>query len=423
MNNKVSIITVVFNNVSQIRETIESCLSQTWKEKEYIVIDGGSTDGTADIIREYAERLDYWVSEPDNGLYDALNKGVMKATGDWINVLNSGDVFCSDTVIEDVMSSVSIRNADVIYGNAREWDVANNHVIHRKAVADYSLLQYRPVYRHGCSFVRTAVHKDFLFDTDKISRFGYALDFDMIYRMWWAGKRFVHTNIEVQTYRLEGISNDAPKSLMYEYRITTQYKKSFKRWLAYRKSLMMLYVSRTQLYHKMQCFVTECVVNDILPHIPFWSIRRFVLKKLHMRIGDGSFIMKRNYFMSPMALSIGNNSHINRGCVLDARAPISIGNSVSVSHNVCIMAGGHDVQSKTFMGKYLPITIEDYVWIGMGATILQNVTIGKGAVVCAGAVVTKDVPPYTIVGGIPAKVIGKRTEDLDYKCIGYQPFT
>ena len=133
--------------------------------------------------------------------------------------------------------------------------------------------------------------------------------------------------------------------------------------------------------------------------------------------------MKRNYFMSPWLVEIGENSHINRGCLLDARGTIKIGNNVSVSHNVNIVTGGHVVQSKHFNGQYTPITIDDYAWLGIGCTILQNVHIGKGAVVCAGAVVTKDVPDYAIYAGVPAKKIGERNKDLDYICKGYEPLT
>ena len=95
VRDKISVITVVYNDVGSIRNTMESFFSQTWKNKEYIVIDGGSTDGTADIIREYEDRLAFWCSEKDNGLYDALNKGIAHAKGDWVIVLNSGDFFFS----------------------------------------------------------------------------------------------------------------------------------------------------------------------------------------------------------------------------------------------------------------------------------------------------------------------------------------
>lgn len=115
-------------------------------------------------------------------------------------------------------------------------------------------------------------------------------------------------------------------------------------------------------------------------------------------------------------MEIGQNSHVNRLCTLDARGGLYIGNSVSVSHGVMLMTGSHDINSHDFSVNYLPIRIEDYAWIGCGAIVLQNVKIGRGAVVAAGAVVTKDVPPYTVVGGIPAKAINKRSSQLEYKC-------
>ena len=106
MENKISVITVVFNDVVNIRKTMESYFSQTWKDKEYIVIDGGSTDGTVEIIREYSDRLAYWCSEKDDGIYDAMNKGISHVTGDWINILNSGDYYVSNGVLEDAISSI-----------------------------------------------------------------------------------------------------------------------------------------------------------------------------------------------------------------------------------------------------------------------------------------------------------------------------
>lgn len=117
-------------------------------------------------------------------------------------------------------------------------------------------------------------------------------------------------------------------------------------------------------------------------------------------------------------LKIGDYTYVNRECILDAAGGLTIGNSVSISYRCNIMSGGHDPNSPSFEGRHLPIFIGDYVWIGVGATILQGITVGEGAVIAAGAVVTKDVAPYTIVGGIPAKVIGTRTPNLNYKCYG-----
>jgi glycosyltransferase involved in cell wall biosynthesis len=97
-NPRVSIITVVYNGVAHLEKTIQSVLSQTYPHIEYIIIDGGSTDGTLDIIRQYDDKLDYWISEPDNGIYDAMNKGIRLATGEVIGLLNAGDYYLEGAI-------------------------------------------------------------------------------------------------------------------------------------------------------------------------------------------------------------------------------------------------------------------------------------------------------------------------------------
>jgi len=421
MSDKISVITVVFNDVANIRQTMESFFSQTWEEKEYIVIDGGSTDGTADIVREYGDRLAYWCSEKDEGIYDAMNKGISHAIGDWINILNSGDHYCSEKSLELAVTGISTIGVDIVYGNSVEDNGSYKHPIY--ATDDTSRLEYFPTFRHGSSLIRTSVQRCIPFDLSKKNSLGYSLDWDMLYRAYKKGCRFQKVDVFIETYRLDGVSNRPIKNLWYNYKITTGEKKSLRKFILFLCSVATVLAKKSRIYDWLHSLVLLFIPNDVLPLVPFWSLRKIYLKLVGMTIGKDSFISKDVYMTNSNLVKIGEYSHINRGCLLDARAGIEIGNSVSVSHDVKIVTGSHEIQSESFCGIFKPIKIEDYAWIGVGSMLLQGVTIGKGAVVAAGAVVTKDVPPYTVVGGVPAKKIGNRNEQLHYKCIWKEPLT
>jgi glycosyltransferase involved in cell wall biosynthesis len=114
---KVSIITVCFNSASTLEKTIFSVLNQTYSNLEFIIVDGNSNDNTSKIILNHENRIDKWISEPDMGLYDAMNKGINLATGDLIGILNSDDTFYSNTVIEEIVSFHRQNNIEASVGN------------------------------------------------------------------------------------------------------------------------------------------------------------------------------------------------------------------------------------------------------------------------------------------------------------------
>lgn len=419
--NKVTVITVVYNNVSGIRDTLESFVSQSWSNKELVVIDGGSTDGTWDIVNSFSDKIAYKCSEPDGGIYDAMNKGIDKANGEWITFLNSGDVFVDNQVLERVFGNNEYDNVDVVYGNSIE--VSDTARLLQVAPSDISRMEYFPVYRHGSSFVRTETQRKYKFDISLKKELGYSLDWEMIHRMYKGGCTFKKANVAVQAFLKEGVSDRPYKSRWYNYKITSDGNFSIKKFIYFLYNCLLYAFLNSALYVWVRAFFMEFILNNCLHLIPFWRIRRAYLKLVRTKIGKGSFVMKNVYIQSPNRLTIGDYSHINRGVVLDARGDIIIGSSVSVSHNVNIMTGGHEHMSSHFTGVFKPIIINDYAWIGVGATILQGVTIGKGAVVCAGAVVNKDVADFEIVGGVPAKKIGERAKELKYKCVWDVPFT
>lgn len=162
----------------------------------------------------------------------------------------------------------------------------------------------------------------------------------------------------------------------------------------------------------------ECRIylsNHIVSHIPFHFIRlAFYRNIMNFRIGKGSSIHLGAWTDTPRFLCIGDSSVIGQNCRLDSRGGITIGNRVSIAADCVLLTGDHDVQSETFEGRRRPITIGDYVFVGTRAIILPGVGIGEGAVIGTGSVVARDVAPYAIVAGVPAKVIAERNRKLGY---------
>lgn len=158
---KLSIITINYNNCEGLRKTIKSVVEQTWREFEYIVIDGGSTDGSVDIIRDNSDKISYWVSEPDRGIYHAMNKGIDVAKGEYCIFMNSGDVFFNDNVIHNIMPDLD--GTDIICGDLiRDFDV--NRKINRAPSQISMAYFYNHTLPHQATFIRCRIMKKFRYD-------------------------------------------------------------------------------------------------------------------------------------------------------------------------------------------------------------------------------------------------------------------
>lgn len=153
----------------------------------------------------------------------------------------------------------------------------------------------------------------------------------------------------------------------------------------------------------------------VVGHIPSHHVRRFFYRLSGMTIRAGSTLHVGARFYNPSNIIIGKDTIVGEGAVLDGRDKLVIGDHVDIASEVMIYNSQHDIHSNDFHAISERVVIDDYVFIGPRAIILPGVTLGKGSVVGAGAVVTKSVEPYAIVGGIPAKVIGERkAKDLQY---------
>ena len=146
----------------------------------------------------------------------------------------------------------------------------------------------------------------------------------------------------------------------------------------------------------------------LLGYLPSHTLRRFIFRLAGVRIGKGSTIHIGARFYQPKNITIGEDTIIGDHVTLDGRAPLKIGSHVAFASEVMVFNSQHDIDAEDFGAIEKPVEIGDYVFVGPRAIILPGVKIGKGAVVAAGAVVTKDVPPGTVVGGVPARPIRKR---------------
>lgn len=180
-------------------------------------------------------------------------------------------------------------------------------------------------------------------------------------------------------------------------------------------------LEKLQMKHIFAAMI-KYATNHVITHIPAYALRHAWYRKLlGWHIGPNAAILMGQYVQmagvrsSGQKVSIGAGTVINRGCLLYTTGGIVIGDNVSISAGVWLVTGTHDMNDAQFVDSYQPIRIGDYAWIGMRATILGGITIGEGAVVMAGAMVTHDVAPYTVVGGVPARVVTQRgLRDLSY---------
>jgi glycosyltransferase involved in cell wall biosynthesis len=203
MNNPlISIITVVYNGVATLEQTILSVINQTYKNIEYIIIDGGSTDGTIEIIKKYEKHLAYWISEPDKGIYDAMNKGIAKATGKLIGLINSDDWYELNAV-EHVVNEFLIANITNVIIHANIYKVRNDSKTIFRPKKHYRLM-YGMCIGHPSCFITKHVYDSIgLYD----SHYKIAADFDLLLRAYLKKIKYIHIDNSLVNMRIGGASD------------------------------------------------------------------------------------------------------------------------------------------------------------------------------------------------------------------------
>jgi glycosyltransferase involved in cell wall biosynthesis len=212
----VSIITVVYNGANTIEKTILSIIQQTYKNIEYIIIDGNSKDSTLEIIKKYDSKISYWKSEPDKGLYDAMNKGIAASTGDYVWFINSGDLIDANDTLEKVVNQNS--GADVFYSDTYVINENGEKIgllsdlTHNNAPLSLTWkdMQRGMVVCHQSFIVKKSIAP--LFDT----KYRYSADIDWIIKCLKKAKAIVHSKTILSDFLVGGISQQQMKNGMWE---------------------------------------------------------------------------------------------------------------------------------------------------------------------------------------------------------------
>jgi glycosyltransferase involved in cell wall biosynthesis len=194
----VSIITIVYNGEKHLEQTIQSVMEQTYAPIEYIIVDGGSTDGTLSIIRQYEQHLDFWLSEKDHGISDAFNKGLKKVKGEIVGMINADDWYEPDTV-EKVVEAIA--GSDITYGDLRLFKDGKTDFILR---GNHEFLGKEMTINHPTVFVKKACYDRFgLFN----EQYSCAMDYDMMLRLMVNHCRFTYIPAVLANMRWEGLSD------------------------------------------------------------------------------------------------------------------------------------------------------------------------------------------------------------------------
>lgn len=211
-NPKLSVITIVYNNVQHIERTLRSVINQTYTYIEYIVVDGLSTDGTLDVIHRYNDQIATLISEKDKGIYDAMNKGLALASGDYVIFMNSGDTFYAPDTVEQVFATAP--DADIYYGETEMMDEAGNNLGRRrhKAPKQFSFKDFR----YGMSISHQAIYVKRSLAQPYNAKYQLSADIDWILQAAKKAKKIVNVNRYVAKYLVGGMSKKKHRQSLLE---------------------------------------------------------------------------------------------------------------------------------------------------------------------------------------------------------------
>ena len=262
----VSIITVSYNSAETISDTIESIRNQTYPQIEYIVVDGGSTDGTVDILKENEDVIDRWVSEPDDGIYDAMNKGIRMANGELVGILNSDDLYLPRAISHVVRAYREAAQPCVIYGDMTKFDARGNETYYEGDLSDEAFEKLDLQLNHPTCFVARTVYKRHgAFDP----WFEIGADRELMLRLYNAGVPRMYVNDILAQFRLGGATSHS--NLQRAVRI------SWQNWIMYRRHGVPVKMALWRVGYKFLRRLAKSVlslehlrrIKEVVQSIPF----------------------------------------------------------------------------------------------------------------------------------------------------------
>ena len=250
---KVSIITINYNNAKGLKKTLDSIVSQNQADFEYIVIDGNSTDGSQNIIEEYSKQISYWISEPDSGIYNAMNKGIRQATGEYVLFINSGDIIRTETNLSSIISQIT--GEDIIFFDLEICDISNNRYV--KIYPDSLDFKYfaEDSLPHMASFIKKDLLVRYGYYSEKIKiSSDWAFFMDAICLL---NCTYKHIHECFSTFYLDGLSSDERNRqiltgernnhISSSYRL---YNSLYEEWMEKKQELYKLKTSTSVRYLK-----------------------------------------------------------------------------------------------------------------------------------------------------------------------------
>ena len=217
MKPKISVITITFNSAATLEETILSVTSQDYPDLEYVIIDGGSTDGTLDIIRKYQDKIQIVVSEPDRGISDAFNKGIARATGEIVGIINSDDILLPGA-LQKVADSYDPK-VDVYSGHILFWDVDTDETFPSYPDVAFDTLRLQYNVAHPARFIRKDAYERYGLYREDLR---YMMDIELLCRFYKQGASFLLVDSPLAKFRIGGTTNDSIYKKKEDYRAFVQ---------------------------------------------------------------------------------------------------------------------------------------------------------------------------------------------------------